>query len=157
MNNRCPFSLRFVLPGLLALIAGQAIAQKLPPPAKTVFKCEVGGRIIYTDSPCPGAEKIEVEPTRGVDGISGKKRVGRDVQREQHRELMADALKPLTGLNAKQLEVRQRRQQLDFEAQQECMRLDRQIPALELEERTAKASAQAELFALRKRFRGLGC
>lgn len=55
-------------------------AQSLPPPSRTVFRCEEGGKVVYSDSPCVGARKIDVEPTRGVSKLSGRERVGRDVQ-----------------------------------------------------------------------------
>ena len=41
---------------------GVASAQKLPPPSATVFKCQGHGEVVYSDSPCLGAEKLEIEP-----------------------------------------------------------------------------------------------
>jgi len=37
-------------------------------PAKTVFKCEENGKVIYSDSPCLGAKTVDVEPPRGEIG-----------------------------------------------------------------------------------------
>lgn len=136
-------------------------AQKLPPVSRTVFKCEVAGKIVYSDAPCLGAKQIDVEPTRGLDQTSGKRRVGSDVMHEQFREAMADALRPLTGMDAKQLAVQGRRNQLSSGAQQECRRLDGEIPSALQEEKTARQSElrdiQMKLFQKRNRFKELGC
>ena len=45
---------------VLAFFSSLAEAQSLPAPSRTVFKCEEGGRIVYSDSPCLGAKKIDV-------------------------------------------------------------------------------------------------
>jgi hypothetical protein len=68
---------------VLVALAGWAVAgtipvtfaQSLPAPSRTVYKCEVGGKVTYSDSPCLGATRIDVEPTRGVSKLSGSQRV----------------------------------------------------------------------------------
>jgi hypothetical protein len=141
--------------------ATYAIAQQLPPTSRTVFKCKEGGKVVYTDSPCLGAEKIEVEPTRGLNAGSGKERIGKDVRRELDREGLANALRPITGMDAKQFDTFGRRTKLTAEAQQECRRLDHAIPAAEQDEKQVAAaglpSAQQRLFTLRARYRELRC
>lgn len=138
-----------------------AAAQTLHAPSRTLFKCQDKGKIIYSDSPCLGAEKLEVEPARGVNRLSGRTRIGPDVQNEIHREMMAEAIRPLTGLSAKQFEVEVRRYKLSGAAQQECRRLDQDLASTESEEkRTAQnglRDVQARLFAMRQRFRELRC
>lgn len=74
-----------------------------------------------------GAEKLEVEPTRGVNRTTGKERTGKDVQRELQRETMAEPIRPLTGLDAEQLENAGRRMKLSADVQRECRALDRDI------------------------------
>ncbi|MBP8132938.1 MAG: hypothetical protein KAY13_01605 [Zoogloea sp.] len=117
--------------------------------------------MVYSDSPCVGARKIDVEPTRGVSKLSGRERVGRDVQHEQFREQLAEAIRPISGMDARQFAVHERRIHLSAEAQQECRRLDAQLPLVEREERQAGPASlgdvQSRLFRLRKRFRELGC
>ena len=146
---------------VLAFFSSQAEAQSLPAPARTVFKCEEGGRIVYSDSPCLGAKKIDVEPTRGVSRLSGKERVGNDVQREVFEEQLGEAIRPISGMSPKQYEVFGRRLKLTPAAQRECQQLDRQIPPLERTEAQTSgqdfAAAQRRLFSLRNRFRELGC
>lgn len=150
--------------------SGSALAQApLPAPSRTAFKCEVDGKVSYSDSPCLGAKKVDLEPTRGLNSsVSGKSPLsaspplGADVQRERRREAMAEAIKPITGLDAKQLEIQgQRMKQLSPEARQACARLDRAIPAAEAAEASASKAElptiQEQLLQLRKRFRELRC
>ena len=150
-----------VMLGALVFVTGHAFAQRLPPPSRTVFKCEVAGKTVYSDSPCLGAKKVDVEPTRGVSKLSGRERIGPDVRREQYHETMADALRPLTGMDAKQLDTYGRRMKLIPDDQQECRQLDLRMPAAENEEKLAKGRAlqdvQASLFHMRRRFREVGC
>ena len=143
------------------MMMGLGYAQKLPPVSRTVFKCEVAGKIVYSDAPCLGAQQIDVEPTRGLDQTSGRRKIGSDVMHEQFREAMAEGLRPLTGMDAKQLAVQGRRNQFSADAQKECRRLDGEIPSAQQDEKTANQSelrdVQMTLFQKRKRFKELGC
>lgn len=136
-------------------------AQSLPAPSRTMYKCKVGGTTSYSDTPCLGATKLEVEPTRGVSKLSGKERTGNDVSNERHHELFAEALRPLSGMDAKQLATFGRRNQLSPLAQQGCRRLDHELPLAEDEEKhTAQPSlreVQERLFFMRKKFQELRC
>jgi hypothetical protein len=136
-------------------------AQTLHAPTRTLFKCQERGAVVYSDSPCLGAEKLEVVPTRGVNKLSGKERIGRDVQRELHHEMFAEAVRPLTGLSARQLEIQSRRFYLPGAAQQECRSLDQNLASTELEEKRAAQNAlrdvQTRLLSLRQCFRELRC
>lgn len=152
-----------ITPALIctAMAAIQGYAQTLPPASRTVFKCQVAGKTVYSDSPCLGAQEINVEPTRGLNKSSGRVQIGADVQHEQNREMIADAIRPLTGLNAKQLDVQGRRNKLSSQDQKECRRLDGEMSAAQRAEKNATQSAlkdvQMKLFQLRKRFRELRC
>jgi hypothetical protein len=136
-------------------------SQKLPPVSRTVFKCQVAGKSVYSDSPCLGAKQIEVEPTRGLNQSSGRFQTGADVAREHNRETFAEAVRPLTGMDAKQLAVLGRRNKLSPEAQRECPRLDADLWAAQQVEKKAASSdlkdVQLKLFQLRRRFQELGC
>lgn len=138
-----------------------ALAQPLPPPSRTVFKCEAAGKVVYSDSPCLGAKTVDVEPTRGADKITGKGLTGPDVQRERTREQFAEALRPLTGMDSKQLDAAGRRMKLTAEGQAQCRRLDAQIPAAEADEARATGASrqdvQVRLLKLRQQFRDLRC
>ncbi len=146
----------------LIVMAAHVQADGLRPPASTVYKCVVGEKVHYSDTPCLGAEKIDVTPTRGIDKSSGRKQIGNDVDRELRREQIAESLRPLTGMNARQLDQAGRRGQLPSGAQLACSRLDVELPLAEKRESTALgtadlASAQLQLFKLRKQFRDLRC
>ncbi|MBB3196867.1 hypothetical protein [Roseateles terrae] len=136
------------------------VAQKLPQPSREVFKCEVNGKVTYSDAPCLGARKVDVEPTRGLTS-TGKEAPGADVQRERINEGFAEAIRPVTGKDAKQLQVDGKRLSLAAPAQVECRHLDAAIPAAEQKERVSDARSrpaiQRELLALRQRFIQLRC
>lgn len=148
---------------LALLISATAIAQTgtLPAPSRTVYKCEAKGRVVYSDSPCVGAEVIDVTPTRGLNKSSGRERVGADVQRERHRELMAEALRPLTGKSAEEMQVLGQRQKLAPALRAECVELDGAIARGEASEQSAtgggKRAVQRDLFESRRRHREIGC
>jgi len=152
-----------LIPALIfaAVATTLGYAQKLPAVSRTVFKCQQAGKTVYSDAPCLGAHQIDVEPTRGLNQTSGKKSVGTDVIQEQFREAYADAIKPLTGMDAKQLSVQHRRGRLSPDALKECRSLDGGISAAQQDEKNATQSdlkdVQIKLYQLRKRFQELGC
>lgn len=167
MFRQAPFSFTaceakaFLVLALFVPSAGVAHAQQLPSPSRTIYKCEVAQKVVYSDSPCLGAQRIDIEPTRGLNQSSGRKLVGADVQREHNRELIAEVVRPLTGMDAKQLDIQGRRMKLAPEIRTECARLDAAIPALELAEKRATKQelpdVQARLLDMRKRFRARAC
>lgn len=140
-------------------------AQSLPKASREAFRCEVNGKVVYTDQPCLGAKKVDTEPTRGMNMNSGRVMVGKDVQQEIYREQMATALKPLTGMDKKQYALHHKRFQLPASAKFECQRLDQSIPEAEINERSAQKSGdrtnllrvQQDLLQQRQRFVKLGC
>jgi hypothetical protein len=145
-----------------ALLLGQICsAQSLPTPSRTVFKCTQNGKVIYSDSPCLGAQRLEIEPTRGVSKLTGKEKIGSDVRNEVNREVFAQAVRPLTGMNDKELKAFGKRQKLTAEWQRECHAMDIEIPLLEAKEKSAvkevSQQVQQELFRVRSRYRAIGC
>lgn len=141
---------------LIVTASTTTFAQTLHAPTRSVYKCNEHGKTGYSDAPCLGAERLLIEPSRGVG-----KAVGPDVQRERHREMFAEAVRPLTGMDAKQLDIQGRRMKLPAEAQRECSSLDAQIPEAESNERRANGeqrhASKASLFNLRLRQRNLRC
>lgn len=139
-----------------AAVSAASFAQTLSPPLRSVYKCSAHGKTSYSDAPCLGAQRLDIEPTRGVGG-----REGRDVQRERHREMVAEAFRPLTGMNAKQLDLHSRRMKLSPAAQRECRALDAQTPEAERHEAEAagerRETLKVNLFNLRQRQRELRC
>jgi hypothetical protein len=159
-NKPVPSIISFIS---LCVAAGAVLAQatKLPPPARTVYKCVVNGKTTFSDEPCLGAEKIDVEPTRGIDKTTGTTRKGADVRNEEFREAVAEAWKPLTGMSAKEFDVANRRLRLEPAARAECAQLDRRINVGEVDERAAapaqRPTVQRQLWVDRQRHRRLGC
>ncbi|WP_230247479.1 hypothetical protein [Rubrivivax sp. JA1055] len=154
-------AIRFVLCIAAALGATAAQAQKLPAPSRDVFRCEINGNVSYSDSPCLGAKKVDVEPTRGLDASSGRVQTGADVRKERFHEEFAEAFRPATGKDAKQLKVDAKRLGLPPSAQRQCRQLDEDIPTMQERERHASRDAlplvQQLLLEMRQRFIQLGC
>jgi hypothetical protein len=146
---------------VLALGTTQGQTLKLPPTSRAVFKCEVAGKTVYSDAPCLGAQRVNVEPTRGLNKTSGREQVGNDVRNEQNREMFANAVRPLTGMDAKQLDVEGKRMKLTKDVQRECQRLDAEISVAEKDEKLVKQQAlldvRVQLFRLRQSFQKQGC
>ena len=130
-------------------------------PSRTAFKCIVAGKVTYSDEPCVGAERVDLQPTRGLGKYSGKELVGADVRRARNREQIAEAIRPITSMGNAQFEVASRRANLSASAKSECISLDNRLPQMEQQERLAAAEdkqlVQRKLFGLRARFRQLGC
>lgn len=151
---------------LLALVvccvcASLSAQTKLPPTSRSVFKCAVDGKVTYSDEPCLGAEKINAEPTRGLNQFTGNVKRGPDVQREISREAFADSIRPLTGMDAGQLSIEGRRQQLPVDTRKQCAKLDQDVARGEAQEQSKAANdrsqVQHELFVNRVQFKKLGC
>lgn len=150
------------LPALaLACSSIAAMAQSLPAASRTAFKCEVDGKVTYSDAPCLGAKKVDLEPTRGLNAGGSVVLPGTDVRRERERELLAEAVRPVTGMDSKQLDAFGRRLKLTQEVKQTCAKLDRDIPATEAEEKVATKpnlpAIQSKLLVLRSKYRELKC
>lgn len=141
---------------LIACLAASAAVQ-----AQEVYRCETQGRIGYSHEPCVGAKVIDTTPTQGLDKSTGASRKGRDVQREEFKRSINEAMRPLTGMSHEQTKVFERRIKLPLGAKAECQLLDMRLPDQEQTVRTsaqaARAEAEVQLFLSRRRFRELGC
>jgi hypothetical protein len=140
-----------------------SVAQTLtvPSPAKAVYKCVVSGKVVYSDDPCLGASKVDIQPNRGVDKLSGKQVVGSDVAREQYDDLFAKGIALVTGLTPGAFQVQVRRASLPDAVKRECEFLDSVIPKLEDSERAASRSElgqiQRSLLERRMQYRDKRC
>lgn len=145
----------------LTIAASSVAAQSLPPTSRTVYRCEDGNKVLYSDAPCLGAKKIDVEPTRGLNKSTGREQIGQDVRREKHNEQMAEALRPIFNETPEQRATRHKRFKLEPSAKAECARLDAEMPRLEVKERSATGeplgTVQRDLLASRTRFHQLRC
>lgn len=127
-----------------ATMAGQGMAQTSP--TQTAYRCEQGGKVIYTDQPCLNGVEIDTTPTKGLNKSTGTTLKGQDVQREERDEGLSKALAPLIG--GRDIAVMRRRQRLSQMQQRECERMDSQHKA---------GTSPEETLAIRKRYKELGC
>lgn len=125
----------------LVVTAGSTIAQP-------VYRCDAGGKVVYSHDPCPGAREVDTTPTQGLDKSSGQSRKGKDVRDSEFNKAMADAMRPLLNETPEERQRRHRRAKLGAAASAECYALDPKLKA---------AKSETELFELRKRYRELGC
>ena len=93
---------------------------------------------------------------------SGREQTGADVARERWREGIAEALRPATGMDARQFDTLARRQRLDRSAQDECRSLDRELARAEAGAQRASIAASGRatldnLMTMRRRYLELGC
>ena len=146
----------FILP-----VANSSLAQKIPLPSRTVFKCEGKGKVVYSDSPCLGAKRVNIQPTRGLNKGTGTEKIGTDVRQERQNEQMAEAWRPLFAESPVERAKRHHRASLKPESHVQCGRLDQEISAAEQEElrstKTNLPSVQIHLFRLRQQYRNLHC
>ena len=128
---------------------------------KSVYRCETAGKVNYSHEPCVGAKEIDATPTQGMDKMTGQSRKGRDVLRHEQDGVMADALKPLTGMTHDQYRVYKQRFKLIPQDKNECARLDYELPGLKQRAANAytadRAAADVDLYKARKRFNDLNC
>ncbi len=145
----------------VTLAMGHPLAQKLPAPSRSVYKCESGGKVVYSDAPCLGAKRVDVEPTRGLNKDSGTERIGGDVRQERLNEQMAEALHPILGETPQERAKRLARAKLSPDARAECAKLDGDILATEAQEASRSSASlpatQANLLRMRRRYRDLRC
>jgi hypothetical protein len=139
-----------------------AETNKLPSPSRTIYKCDSSGKIVYSDEPCPGAKKMDIEPSRGLNKSTGREMIGTDVARERQRESIAEAVRPLTGLSPEQFAVQSRRMQIEPKARAECASLDGQLKIAERDPSATvttreKKQNQQNLYVMRKRYKELRC
>jgi hypothetical protein len=161
VNNLLSRSLR-AQRGRLVVVAAITIVSCTVAVAQTVYRCETAkGKVSYSNEPCIGAKVVDTTPTQGLDKSSGVSRKGSDVQREQTRKALNEALRPLTGKSHEEMKVAERRYKLPASVKLECQWLDAQLPAQEAAVKSgdaqSKEKSEAQLFLSRSRFRNLGC
>lgn len=164
-NRICPPFMNSITFFLIALSSVQllvpAYAQTIPAPSRIVFKCEANGKVVYSDSPCLGAQRLDIQPTSGINKSTGHERIGADVRQERHNEQMAKAWEPIMGETPEQRAKRHHRAKLTPEARTQCSRFDQEIAqAQQAEQGATKAmlpSAQSELLRLRREYRESRC
>lgn len=164
-TRQMPLTKCLVLHALTVIVCHHDVVRAqtmtLPDASRTVFRCQVNGKVAYSDQPCLGADRLTIQPTRGMNAATGKERTGRDVAREQRHETLVEAVKPLTGMDQEQFEKASRRTKLDARGKAKCNALDAQIDRLEKGGRELPAADKArydlELLEARTHYRRLRC
>lgn len=151
----CGIRLRFACAVVCALAASDAGAQR-------VYKCTAGRSVTYSHAPCLDAQVVDVIPTQGMDRASGVSLKSADVQHIEQRAMLANALKPLTGMDEKQFDKLGDRQRLDPQAREACDRLDDRLAQQEAQAAQPGTDAERKayatlLFESRQRYRRLRC
>src|SRR6218665_1642293 len=150
----------------LKAITAFAIGSTCHAASNTVYRCEQGGKVIYTDEPCMNAKEVDVTPTEGMNKWSGKERVAPALQNRQATELrrkeLGKALRPLTGQDDEKWQESLKHESRPAETRNECRRLDNLIPALKESAAGAarsgdKQNAETALYNARNRFKDLKC
>lgn len=130
--------------------------------AEPVYKCTSGnGKVLYSNEPCVGAERIDATASRGFNKSTGVVLKGTDVQNEEHKELMERFVQSVAGKQWR-MDTAKKRQFLRVDDKAKCEMLDYQIERLEKQEKASKGKpelrdVQIELFQKRKAFREIDC
>lgn len=148
-------------PRMRTLLAIMVLMLRATAASAQVYRCEHSGKVSYSDETCVGAKVVDATPTQGMDKMTGSTRKGAEVLRDDRRKVMDSAFQPLTGLNHEQMNVERKRQKLSPDANATCRNLDRQLPQLEAQVRSASASqkqeAEVALYRARKAFFEQNC
>ena len=156
---------RAMLVLIVATFSICAVAQSAPTASRSAFKCKVDGKIVYSDEPCLGAEKIDFEPSKNAN-VTPRTVRSSDTrrpqpQREPEKEANAENRHALTDAEPAPAEAVSGRARLSSTSQRECRDLESGIARLEREEKEATKPelprVQSQLFSKRKRFVDLGC
>ena len=60
----------------------------------------------YSDEPCANGKPVDILPTEGAHSMSGNKRLSTEVEMRKNRRALYEALKPVTGVSANEMERR---------------------------------------------------
>ncbi|MCD6664171.1 MAG: DUF4124 domain-containing protein [Comamonas sp.] len=128
-----------------------------------VYRCDQGGKTVYTDAPCLGAKKIDATPSQGFDTYSGKSQKGKEVRKDERRRLMTESMRPLHGQTYEAMKPRYERSERHLTPAEhaQCEALDKTMEALEEREKRATGdtlkAVQLRLLRQRQRYRELKC
>ena len=118
---------------------------------------------MFSDEPCLGAKRVDVQPTQGMDKWSGKSRKGEEVRRNEHHRQLDKVTRPLHGRTHEEMNVQRRRtgNHLTPAEHARCAVLDQRLKTHEAREQDVAgeslARTQQGLLELRREYRALGC
>ena len=156
---------RTLLGVVVAVVSVCALAQPVTPASRSAYKCKIDGKTVYSDEPCLGAQKIDIEPSKSANATT-RSSASSNARRQQPRpepkaEPSAEGDHASADVETKPAQVLSGRARLSSASQRECRDLESSITVLEREEKEASKSelprVQGQLFTKRKRFVDLGC
>lgn len=129
--------------------------------AQQVYRCEVNGKVSYSNEPCQGAKVVNTTPAQSSDRTSGQQRKDMDALKAELERNNATKTRALTAKAPEDPEVARRRENLTPLAKHSCSLLDQSLP--QLRENAAhgtpenKEKADIQLYKARKAFQDLRC
>lgn len=129
--------------------------------AQQVYRCEVNGKVSYSNEPCQGAKVVNTTPAQSSDRTSGQQRKDMDALKAELERNNATKTRVLTAKAPEDPEVAKRRENLTPLAKHNCSLLDQSLP--QLRENAAhgtpenKEKADIQLYKARKAFQDLRC
>ena len=129
--------------------------------AQQVYRCEVNGKVSYSNEPCQGAKVVNTTPAQSSDRTSGQQRKDMDALKAELERNNATKTRALAAKTPEDPEVAKRRENLTPLAKHSCSLLDQSLP--QLRENAAhgtpenKEKADIQLYKARKAFQDLRC
>jgi hypothetical protein len=130
--------------------------------AEPIYKCTAeSGKVLYSNEPCVGAQRIDATASKGFDKSSGRVMKGQSVRKEEADQMIERSVQITLGKEWN-LEKTRKRQFHRMDDRAKCELLDYQIDSLEKREKANKGKpelqdVQVELFEKRKAFREIDC
>ena len=148
--------------GIIATLAMAAcLSMTLPAMAQQVYRCEVNGKVSYSNEPCQGAKVVNTTPAQSSDKTSDQQQKNLDTLKAELERNNATKTRALAAKTPEDPEVAKRRENLTPLAKHSCSLLDQSLP--QLRENAAhgtpenKEKADIQLYKARKAFQDLRC
>ena len=129
--------------------------------AQQVYRCEVNGKVSYSNEPCQGAKLVKTPPAQSSDKTPAQHQKDMDTLKAELERNTATKTRALAAKAPEDPEVAKRRENLTPLAKHSCSLLDQSLP--QLRENAAhgtpesKEKAGIQLYKARKAFQDLRC
>lgn len=129
--------------------------------AQQVYRCEVNGKVSYSNEPCQGAKLVKNPPAQSSDRTPAQHQKDIDTLKAELERNNATKTRALAAKAPEDPEVAKRRENLTPLAKHSCSLLDQSLP--QLRENAAhgtpenKEKAEVQLYKARKAFQDLRC
>ena len=129
--------------------------------AQQVYRCEVNGKVSYSNEPCQDAKLVKTPPAQSSDKTPAQHQKDMDALKAELERNNATKTRALAAKAPEDPEVAKRRENLTPLAKHSCSLLDQSLP--QLRENAAhgtpenKEKAEVQLYKARKAFQDLRC